>query len=317
MDIPLVRNPVSTEIAKNKIIHTGNATTNTFPTMAEINSDFSDWNQAAALCNRRSQQVGVGDVVSYLPDGYIPYSWLLDIRTKINNWRTAISGPYTFTSGTPFSGSPVKAAHLNELFGAMAVTSPTASYGITNNRRVKWNDNPYGTFEGGRSYSSFGGGFGTNQWIGKLNQSNGLNPDRLERIRVGFSFGISSGISASVPPSTIVTLHIGFGDYDTSIENFDPAVYASASDDNSYVNGWEYNTNTHVGTGNRAIGGYIDQEIDITFVLGNWFGSHLSLIVGEDKELIGAGGSGFNTHDAAVFYASASPSITVDYNYGF
>ena len=315
MDAALVRHGIGTV---NEAVHIGNQTGVTVPTMASINTeaDFSWWNQAAALSNRRSMQTGVNEIVSYLSGDEVPASWLTDIRTKINNWRTQFTSAYTFT-GSPATGTIIKAVHLNELFTAMALTSPNYTVGQSNSKRCKWNDNPYGTFEGGRVQTSATGGFGFNAWYGKLNQSGTLNPDRLERIRLGFSFSLSSTTVNALPSTATITLHIGFGNYDMSIESFDPVIYCSATDDNSYASGWEFHNNTHVGTGDSSIGGYADQNIDITPVIGAYTGSHMSLVIGEDAEMTSSGGTGSSTHDAAVFYASGSAFVEVDWNLGF
>ncbi len=155
-----------------------------------------------------------------------------------------------------------------------------------------------GTWATSNANRTFVDSGGSADQIGKTTTS-------TKRRRFGFFFTVPSGIKAAYSGC----LNIILSGYTNTAESFNPVVYVSNTDDSAFGTGWWNNLNNGPYTG--AYGLSTNQAIAIPgSVIAARAGGKLSIIIGEDKEMLGTGATG-----VARFGHLAASTLTVDYTY--
>lgn len=297
-----------------------------FPTMESVNADYTDFNQAVALYNRRTNQaMATPDVQPYFdsPDG-LNADGLTALRTKINTLRTDFAlSTFMWTQPDVKPGYIVKKHQLDELFSALNFGSPTiecltdfSGNGIILSSEIV--DNPYGTFSFQNRDKDF-------YLIGKI--AGGV-PHAITRYRAGFSFEVPAFTGLSTPLATQYFVYSNSNSaWLNALESWNPVLYGSNTDDSGYPSGWQNNLNVLLGSGaydpgDIVPGGTHSPRFNISYsFVQSKFGSTMSVVAGSNTETTGTG-AGADSSGVIVYAAQGYnlatevlPIIKLDYGF--
>ncbi len=310
-DAAIVQSPTIT--AGTTFLSCGSSLGSSNPTMTSVNADYTHFNQAVALYNRRTNQVmATPDTFSYFSSNQIPAADLTSLRTKINTLRSTMGlTSFSFT-GSLSAGNKIRAIHLNELFTAIPSSGVTKT--ATNLFRYEVENVPYGTFHSGGAGVAAAS---NSAYIGKsFLHSAGAPPNGLRRERMGFTI---ANILSNLASTVVCTLHIAFDTWNNAEETATPAFYCGTTTVASSGNTWyDDDISTFINYGTAGLSG--DQEIDVAYSIINSFGgSGLNVVVGQSLELIGTGSGGTNTTGKSSFNWDNSSIATpyLEYDFGF
>lgn len=309
-DVPIARVP-SLIVADATLIRTGLTSNESFPSMASVNGNYTHFNQAVALYNRRTNQVmGTPDISPYLNSTSIGASAITALRTRINTLRALLGiAAVSYTHTTLSAGNKIAKVDLDELFTGLTLTSPSSS--AADHWYSKEQDEPYGTIVSGTHVNTTNATGLSTQFIGKQHGTSGTHPTAIARGRLGLSFPIPTGLATT----TTGTLHFNTANLIQTIEAALIAVYASNTDDHAGSGTWYSNLDHFLGIGNTiTVSGAIIAAASgfLSFVVGQSVTS-----VGNDGELAGAGLSGTSGQSASFTWDTTTAGATLALSFGF
>ena len=285
------------------------------PTEAEVNASDSYWQVFAGYNLFASRFLTSPTYLSLVTSGAsnAPTAACINgLRTAINAMRTTIgASSYSFGSSLVTGWAP-KAQVLADLRQSLAFTLD-AAYSSGGVWRHQLREHPYNgttTISSTTTASS-----SPSQKFGKVSIAGGTG-DVIDRFRLGMSFPIPN-----IAGARTATLHISLTTWSNSLEAFAPVVYCSSTNDVAGTGTWWNNMNTSspIGTGTYGLSGDQAIALDMSAFMGR-SGSTLSLIIGQEWEMLGTGaGSSGNPAQTAAFAWEASggvsfaPYISFDY----
>lgn len=308
-DPAISRSPAT--ISAGVRIATGASLGDPFPTMASVNADYTHFNQAIALYNRRTNQImATPDPSVYLPssvtDGNLVSAALItDLRTKINTMRTlTFNSAYVWTHASVSADQKISQADINDLFAALAfiVRIPqinagnvTVGHGSFPSCWVaSFQQSPYGTNLPGYPFvvNSPGvecipsGSTGLVLYPGVMELGQQGTSGTSFRIRTGMSYDLTS-LTGLASASAIFTANVNAPPAGSCGGTIGPGTidfWASNTDDSAGTGTWYNNLNTSLGTFPAGTG---NQSIAIPWsVVSGRAGSKLSIVVSTYNEMI-------------------------------
>lgn len=307
--------PVPNGVTKGKThIINGASLAASFPTMASVNADYTDWNQLIAFYNRRANQImGTPVILSYFSGPQLIASDITAMQSDVNNLRNMWGlGNYPFNATTPTQGKKILAVHYDDMLAALQAFNAPFTRFTSGLQFMNRTDSPsYGNQTALTNT-------GTATAIGK---SIAPTTTSMHRTRLGMPFVIPSGGYAS---TLAVTLHIAFNSFTNTLgESSCPAVYAGSTATNALTTWYSSNLTTKLGVSTYGTSGDINLTLSTSGV-NTYAGSTMGVVIGQalsssgnDGELFGAGiglpsTSGTSARFSVDLASVATPYLTLD-----